>query len=119
MWPRNVTSRAPAIALVIGVLLLGDTAGAQGPERHLGLDNDSIRVVLLTYQPSTGVGRHLGLTPEMGIVLEGEVTLETPKGVETFKAGSVYFVPALIPHDVRNDSDRPARVWDMLIKKCD
>src|SRR5574337_973416 len=119
MGMKTMTNRALAIPLVVGALLLGGTAGAQAPpgtqalERHLGLDNESVLVVLLTYQPGAGVGRHLGLGPEMGIVIEGEVRLETPKGVETFKAGSVYFVPPLIPHDVRNESGRPAKVWDM------
>ncbi len=112
-------ARALVSPLVAGVLLLGGSVGAQAPERRLGLDNESIRAVLLTYEPGTGVGRHLGLEPELGIVLEGEVTVETPKGVETFKAGSVYWIPSLTPHDVRNETDRPAKVWDMLIKRCE
>lgn len=107
------------IALVVGTLLLEGTVRAQPPERHLALDNDSMRVVLLTYQPGAGTGRHLGLEPELGIVLEGEVTLETPKGAETFKAGSVYWIPSLTPHDVRNETDRPVKVWDMLTKRCE
>lgn len=111
--------RALAIPLVVVAFVFGGAAGAQGPERHLGLDNESVRVVLLTYQPGVGVGRHLGLEPELGIILEGEVTVETPKGVETFKAGSAYWIPSLTPHDVRNETDRPAKVWDMLIKRCE
>jgi len=111
--------RALVTAVVIGMLFVVGVTRAQPPERHLGLDNDSVRVVLLTYQPGAGTGRHLGLEPELGIVLEGEVTLETPNGVKTFKAGSVYWIPSLTPHDVRNESDRPAKVWDMLIKRCE
>jgi len=107
------------IALVVGTMVLGDVVNAQPPERHLGLDNDSIRAALLTYQPGAGTGRHLGLEPELGIVLEGEVILETPNGVEKFKVGSVYWIPSLTPHDVRNETDRPAKVWDMLIKRCE
>ena len=107
------------IALVAATLLLGSVASAQPPERRLALDNDSLRVVLFTYQPGAGTGRHLGLEPELGIVLEGEVTLETSKGVETFGAGSVYWIPSLTPHDVRNETDRPVKVWDMLIKRCE
>jgi quercetin dioxygenase-like cupin family protein len=114
-----VAKRALVTALVVGALLLDGAVSAQPPERHLGLDNDSARVVLLTYQPGASTGRHLGLEPELGIVLEGEVTLETPKGVEIFRAGGVYWIPSLIPHDVRNETDRPAKVWDMLIKRCE
>jgi quercetin dioxygenase-like cupin family protein len=114
-----VAKRALLTALVVGTLLLDGVVSAQTPERRLALDNDSVRVVLLTYQPGAGTGRHLGLEPELGIVLEGEVTVETPKGVETFKAGSAYWIPSLTPHDVRNETDRPAKVWDMLIKRCE
>ncbi len=114
-----MAKRALLVALVVGILLIDGVVGAQPPERHHGLDNDSIRAVLLTYQPGTGTGRHLGLEPELGIVLEGEVTLETPTGVEKFKVGSVYWIPSLTPHDVRNETDRPAKVWDMLIKRCE
>ena len=113
-----MAKRALGTALV-AMLLLAGAAGAQPPERHVGLDNDAVRVVLLTYQPGAATGRHLGLEPELGIVLEGEVTLETPKGLETFKAGSVYWIPSLTPHDVRNETDRAAKVWDMLIKRCE
>ena len=114
-----MANRALLIALVVWTLLPDGAVSAQPPERHLALDNDSVRVALLTYQPGTGTGRHLGLEPELGIVLEGEVTLETPKGVETFRAGSAYWIPGLTPHDVRNESERPAKVWDMLIKRCE
>lgn len=114
-----MAKRAPLIALVLGTLLLHGAARAQPPQRHLGLDNDSVRVVLLTYQPGTGVGRHLGLEPELGIVLEGEVILETPKGLETLRAGSAYWIPSLTPHDLRNETDRPAKVWDILLKRCE
>ncbi len=114
-----MTKRALLTALLVGTLLPNGVVSAQPPERHLALDNDSIRVALLTYQPGAGSGRHLGLEPELGIVLEGEVRLETPKGVETFRAGSAYWIPSLTPHDVRNESEHPAKVWDMLIKRCE
>ncbi len=114
-----MSTRPLLIALVVGTLLLDGAVGAQPLERHVGLDNESVRVVLFTYQPGTGVGRHLGLEPEMGIVVEGEVTVQTPKGVDTFKAGSVYWIPSLIPHDVRNDTDRPAKVWEILMKRSE
>ena len=114
-----MAKRVLLVALVVGMLLLDGMVGAQPPERHLALDNESVRVVLLTYQPGTGGGRHLGLEPELGIVLEGEVTVETPKGTEVIKAGSTYWIPSLTPHDVRNETDRAAKVWDMLIKRCE
>jgi mannose-6-phosphate isomerase-like protein (cupin superfamily) len=63
-------------------------------------------------------GRHMGFEPELGIVAEGEMTLDASKGREDLGAGSVYWVPGMIPHDLRNSSSRPAKVWDILLKRC-
>lgn len=83
-----MAKRALLTALVVGTLLLDGVVSAQPPERHLALDNDSVRVALLTYHPGAGSGRHLGLEPELGIVLEGEVRLETRRAWKPSERGA-------------------------------
>ena len=41
---------------------------------HLALENDTVRVTLLTLPPGAASGRHSGLEPELGMVIEGELT---------------------------------------------
>ncbi len=114
-----MTRLALMLAFFVGPLLVTNLASAQPPQGEIVLNNESVRVTLLTFRPGGGTGRHLGLEPELGIVLDGELTLETPKGQETIGAGSVYWVPSLTPHDVRNESDRPGKLWDILLKRCE
>jgi len=83
------------------------------------LNNESVRVTQLTFRPGGGTGRHLGLEAELGIVLEGELVLDTPKGQEILRAGSVYWLPGLTQHDVRNESGQSAKLWDVLLKRCE
>jgi hypothetical protein len=28
-------------------------------------------------------------------------------------------MPGLTPHDVRNEGGRPAKLWDIFLKRCD
>ena len=110
---------ALVIALLVGVLLSNAVTWAQPPERQVALDNDSVRVILLTFRPGAGTGPHLGIEPELGLVLEGELRLDTSKGSEILRPGGVYWIPSLAPHDVRNETDRPAKLWDILLKRCE
>lgn len=71
------------------------------------------------FAPGSGTGRHQGIETEVGIVVEGEVTLESPLGRTTLRPGTAYFLPGLMPHDTRNESSRPARMFDILLKRCD
>jgi len=114
-----VTRLARVLVLFVGPLLLTGLASAQPPQGEIALNNDSVRVTLLTFRPGGGTGRHLGLEPELGIVLEGELIVDTPKGQETLRAGSVYWLPGLTPHDVRNESAGLAKLWDILLKRCE
>ena len=107
------------IALLVGTLLWSGPTWAQPPESQIALSNESVRVAVLTFRPGAGTGRHMGLEPEVGIVLEGELTVETPNGRETLSAGRVYWIPSLVPHDVRNESERPAKLGDILLKRCE
>jgi mannose-6-phosphate isomerase-like protein (cupin superfamily) len=59
----------------------------------------------------------VGLDPELGIVLEGELTLVTPAGREVLGPGAVRWLPALTPHDARNEGTRPLRLWVVTPKR--
>jgi len=111
--------RALTIVAFIGLLLLTQLASAQPPQGEIVLNNDSVRVTLLIFRPGGGTGQHVGLEPELGIVLEGELVLHTPNGQQLLKAGSAYWLPGLTPHDIRNESPGLAKLWDVLLKRCD
>lgn len=112
-------TRCVLIAVLAGVLLANAVAWGQPPEGQVVLSNDSVRVMVLGFRPGAGTGRHFGLEPELGIVVEGELTLDTPDGREVLSAGRVYWIPSLTPHDVRNEGPRPAKLWDVLLKRCE
>lgn len=116
--------RITTLAVTIALLgLLTTPARGQGPqgriEEHVALDNESVRVVLLTFPPGSASGRHSGLEPELGIVVEGELTLVTDAGREVLGPGTARWLPSLVPHDARNEGDRPVRLWVVFCKKCD
>lgn len=118
------TGKAVVASLLIVVILLTEgVLSAQSPqgqiEEVVALDNDSVRVALLTFPPGSASGRHINLGPEMGIMLEGELTLVTPNGREVLGPGTVHWLPILTPHDARNEGNRPAKLWALLLKKCD
>lgn len=106
-------------AFCVAVLLVGGLARAQPHQAETSLNNDSVRATLLTFRPGAGTGRHLGIEPELGIVPEGELVLDTPEGQKTLGAGSLYWIPSLAPHDVRNGSTRMAKLWEILLKRCE
>ncbi len=81
------------------------------------MDNESVRVSLLVFPPGAASGEHVGLDPELGIVLEGELTLLTPAGREVLGPGSVRWLPALLPHDARNEGPLPLKLWVVLVKR--
>jgi quercetin dioxygenase-like cupin family protein len=56
----------------------------------------------------TGVHEHPG--PVILAVIEGELVEETPGGHNTLRAGQVLWRPARGIHNVKNVSDKPARV---------
>jgi quercetin dioxygenase-like cupin family protein len=116
-----VAARLVTAAAVSGLLLLGSPGTAQAPgpavEEQILVDNDTVRVTLLVFPPGAASGEHVGLDPELGIVLDGELTLLTPDGREVLGAGSVRWLPALVPHDARNEGQRPLRLWVVLVKR--
>jgi len=110
--------------IVAGTLIVAIlSAGAEGVrgriDEQVGLDNDSVRGVLLIYQPGADSDIHLNLGPEITIVQEGELALYTPKGQELLKVGAVHWLPAGTAHLARNEGERPVRFWSLLLKRCD
>ena len=110
------------VLVVLAVLagtLLPAAVQAQLPVSQVVLENPSIRVTLVSFVPSGATGRHQGIEAEIGLVIEGELTVESPLGRQTLRPGSAYWMPGLTPHDVRNESGRPAKMWDIFLKRCD
>src|SRR5262249_19638576 len=73
---------AAVVALALATRLAGAQTPGAGIEEQLILENDTVRVALLVFPPGSASGEHSGLDPELGIVLEGELTLLTPAGRE-------------------------------------
>jgi quercetin dioxygenase-like cupin family protein len=119
--PRGPASLAAAV-LLLGLLTGPARLGGQVPSALVSetvvLENDAVRVALLTFPPGAASGRHAGLDPELGVVLEGELTLVTDAGPTTLGPGAAHWLPGLLPHDARNETDRPARLWVVLLKRC-
>lgn len=112
----NVLTLLAALA-VITVPIAATAVEPAAP--HVIFDNPSVRVTVVTFTPGAGTGRHQGIEPEVGIVAEGELTLETPTGRTVLRPGTAYWLPGLTPHDVRNESGRPAKMFDVFPKRCD
>lgn len=108
-------------ALCSVVLLLAGVVDARAQGEDAGvmvvLDNDSVEVVLLTFKPGEVVEKHVNPEAELGIILEGELTLITPAGREILKPGMVRWLDPLTPHETRNEGATPVKMWGLLIKK--
>jgi len=115
------TMRLALLALVIAAI--GGTAGAESPpaliDEIVGLDNDSVRIVLLAYHPGADSDIHLNLGPEITIVQQGELALYTPKGREALGLGVVHWLSASTAHLARNESKQTVKFWSLLLKRCD
>jgi quercetin dioxygenase-like cupin family protein len=107
------------LTATLACLLLPRAASAQVPMQEVILDNRSVRIVLVTFPPGTGQGRHEGIEPELDILADGEVALTTPQGRVVLRPGTAYFIPGLTPHDARNESSHPARAFEVFLKRCD
>jgi len=103
---------------IVALALAPGPAPAQ-PAPQVILDNASVRVTIVTLPPGAGTGRHQGLEAELGIALEGELTVESPLGRTTLRPGTAYWLPGLTPHDTRNEGQRPARLLEIHLKRCD
>jgi len=86
-------------------------------QEQVALDNDSVWVALLTFPPGSASGSHSSLDPELGIVIDGELTLVTPAGREVLAPGAVRWLPGLTVHDARNEGARPVKLWVIIFKR--
>ena len=104
---------------ILAVVLLIRAATAQAPAPQMILDNPSVRIAVMTLLPGVGTGRYQGIEAEVGIVVEGDVTLESPLGRTALRPGNAYWLPGLTPHDLRNEGQRAARIYEIFLKRCD
>ena len=110
-------------ALALGVVLadgrLGaDTTHGSIPER-VALDNEAVKVTVLTMAPGSSSGIHINAEPEMAIVTEGELTLVTRNGRQVYKPGTVVWLPPMTGHEARNESKRPVKLYALGLKRCE
>jgi quercetin dioxygenase-like cupin family protein len=105
------------MALVLSAPLAAAQAPGGAVAEQVLVDNDTVRVALLVFPPGAASGEHVGLDPELGIVLEGELTLLTAAGREVLGPGAVRWLPALVPHDARNEGSVPLKLWVVLVKR--
>ena len=103
----------------IAVGLCTSFVAGQGAGSVAVLDTPGVYIELLTLVPGQGSGQHSSIPGEVGIVAEGEVVLSSPAGRDSLKAGKAYWFPGLTPHDIRNESDRPAKIYVIAMKRCD
>jgi mannose-6-phosphate isomerase-like protein (cupin superfamily) len=104
---------------ILAVALGPGAAAAQAPAPQVVLDNPSVRIAVITLPPGVGTGRYQGIEAEVGIVVEGDVALESPLGRTLLRPGAAYWLPGLTPHDLRNEGRRPARIYEIFLKRCD
>jgi quercetin dioxygenase-like cupin family protein len=106
-----------ATGLAVGLCI--SLVAAQGAGSIAVLNTSGAYIELLTLAPGEGSGQHSTIPGEVGIVAEGEVVLSSPAGRESLQAGKAYWLPGLTPHDIRNESNRPAKIYVIAMKRCD
>jgi quercetin dioxygenase-like cupin family protein len=106
------------IALVVFAGMAGSRAWGQETTDVTVLDNDTVQVMLLTFAPGEVSEQHANPEPELGIILEGELTVITPDGREVLQPGAVKFLAPLTPHEARNEGTTPVKMWALTLKKC-
>jgi quercetin dioxygenase-like cupin family protein len=106
------------VALVVFGGMVGSRAWAQETVDVMVLDNDTVQVMLLNFAPGEVSEQHANPEAELGIILEGELTVITPEGREVLRPGAVKFLAPLTPHEARNEGATPVKMWALLLKKC-
>jgi quercetin dioxygenase-like cupin family protein len=109
--------------LITLVALTGGMSVAQAPpgliEEMVVLNNDSVRLVLVTYQPGADSDLHLNVGPEVTIVQEGELVLFAQGRREVIRPGGAHWLPDATTHLARTVAPRPVKFWSLLLKRCD
>ena len=117
-----MTAKAMAVGALTGAVLLcgvclTDRASAQEIQDRIVLDNDSLQVWFLIFPPGSISEQHASAEPELGLILEGELTLITPSGREVLKPGDVRWLAPYTPHEARNEGTVPVKMWALTLKK--
>jgi quercetin dioxygenase-like cupin family protein len=105
-------------ALLVFGGMVGSPAWGQDTTDVMVLDNDTMQVMFLTFAPGEVSEMHANPEPELGIILEGELTVITPDGRELLRPGAVKFLAPLTPHEARNEGATPVKMWALMLKKC-
>lgn len=109
------------VLLALVALAGGQTAAQTSPGGKIAervvLDNDSVRIVLVTFQPGADSDLHLNTGPEITIVQDGELALYAQGRREALRAGSAHWLPSGTAHLARNEGTRPVRFWSLLLKR--
>src|SRR6266851_2208252 len=111
-----------ALLVVLGIFIgrasMAHSPQAQVTEQEL-LNNNSVRIVLMTYPPGADSDLHLNESPEITIVQEGELALYAKGKREALRPPSAHWLPEASAHLARNESKRPAKFWSILLKRCE
>ena len=110
--------------LLACLLLLADGAwsthtGGPDTQERVVLDNEAVKIGYLVYPPGATSGIHVNPEPEIGIVVEGELTLVTRRGKHVYKAGSAFHLETGSGHIALTESKAPVKFWALNMKKCD
>jgi quercetin dioxygenase-like cupin family protein len=81
---------------------------------HREAGSASTAVIYFELEPGKRLGRHTDSAEEVLVVLEGTVEAVVGEERVRLEPGGMAVVPALVPHDVVNAGDRPARVAGMF-----
>lgn len=117
---------APRLAMLAlaATLLLADGAwsahsGGPDTQERVVLENANAKIGYLVYPPGSSSGVHVNPEPEIGMVVEGELTLVTRTGKQVYKAGTAFFVETGSGHIALNEGKAPLKFWAVNMKKCD
>lgn len=110
-------------ALVVLGVFIGRATMAHPPQAQITeqelLNNDAVRIVLMTYPPGADSDLHLNEGPEITIVQDGELVLYAQGRRELLKTGAAHWLPDGTAHLGRNEGSRPVKFWSLLLKRCD
>lgn len=106
------------LGVFIGRATMAHSPQAQVTEQEL-LNNESVRIVLMTYRPGADSDLHLNEGPEITIVQDGELALYAKGKREVLRPRSAHWLEEGSAHLARNETKRPARFWSILLKRCD
>ena len=118
-----MTARRLSMVTLALTLLLADGAwsahGGPDTQERVVLENDNVKIGYLVYPPGATSGVHVNPEPELGMVVEGELTLVTRMGKQVYKAGSAVFLEAGMGHIALNEGKTPLKFWAVNMKKCE